>query len=217
MHIEHTEHAYRSAWWFAAIVPLILLLNACTSSMSSAADPNGPLTASEGIVIGSALVRIGATRNQTTIRVAPFFLVPAQDIRFSLEGGTYRDTKAVIEDPISLEQDFSLDVAPGREIVFVMKMNAGAHGFFRLVPKGYEEATGRVGIRFTVIPGQVTYIGRVTFDVPEQLPLSKGLPKGFYSLRPVIQVDDALAATIASILATHGHLARPVVTDLMHP
>lgn len=217
MDLKHTERAFESARRFMRLVPLIVLLNGCSTSMSSISDPNAPLTSSEGIVIGSVLVRVGKTHYATAVSVAPFFLVSAQSIRYSLEGGASRDTRSIMEKPITLERDFLLDVVPGEERVFVTKMPAGAHAFHRLVPKGYEEAAAALGIVFTVTPGRATYIGRIIFDLPEKLPLSKGLPQGSYSLQFTIKVEDAQEATITAIQSANGPYARPVVKDLIQP
>lgn len=200
MNLERTKRLSWLAHRFTeAILALALFLGGCATPLNKILDTDGPLTPSEGRVIGSALVRVGRTHNAAPVRVAPFFLVPAQGIRYSLEGGAARDTRSIMEKPISLERDFSLDVVPGEEKVFVTTMPAGVHAFHSLVPRGYEEAAARLGIRFTVTPGRATYIGRIIFDLPEKLPLGKGLPKGFYSLQFTIHVEDAQEATIDSI------------------
>jgi hypothetical protein len=196
---------------------LILLLSACSTSMNRPSDPNGPLSSSEGIVIGSALVRVGKMQNAGPVHLAPSFMVSAQKIQYSLEGGAFRDTQSVIEHPIDLERDFSLDITPGEEKVFVMKLSAGPHDFHHLVPRGYEEASAALGVRFTVTPGGVNYIGRILFDVPERAPLGKGLSKGSYSLPFTLRVEDAQDATMASVVSTHGAMTRPVVKNLMEP
>ena len=215
MNTQHTERALKSAGWSMRFVVLIVLLNGCSTSMIRVSDPDVPLTSSEGIVIGSVLVRVGETQNAPPVRVAPSFLVSAQSIRYSLEGGASRDTRSIMEKPITLERDFFLDVVPGEERVFVTKIRAGAHVFHRLVPKGYEEAAASLGIGFTVTPGRATYIGRLIFDLPEKLPLKKGLPQGFYSLQFAITVEDAQEATITAIQSANGAFARPVVKDLI--
>lgn len=183
--------------------------------MNRAPDPSKPLTADEGIVIGSVLVRVGAVQDAQAPQVASMFLVPAHSLHYSLDSGPQRNTRAIIEKPIAGEMRHSISVQPGKEEVFVTRMAAGPHVFFRLVPRGYEDAAGLLGIRFTVAPGTTTYIGRVILDLPEKLPLASGLPKGMYSLRPRILIEDAEQATLDSIRNTRGAIVGSVATDLM--
>jgi hypothetical protein len=183
--------------------------------MNKVPNPSQPEAASEGIVVGSVLVRIGAENSPVPFHVASVFMVPARSIRFSLEAGVPRDIKSIMERPIALEKGFLLNVVPGEEKTFVTRMPAGPHVFVRLVPRGYEESAAPIGIRFSVVPGTTTYIGRVIFEVPEKLPLGKGMPAGFYSLKPAIRIEDAQDATIGSLKGSDDRIGDNVVKNLM--
>jgi len=183
--------------------------------MNKLPDPDRSLTTGEGIVIGSVLVRVGAVEDAAAIRVAPMFLVSAGSLRYSLDAGPQRNTRAIFEKPIAGESPSSLLVQPGKEEVFMTRMPAGPHVFFRLVPRGHEDAAGSLGIRFIVAPGATTYIGRVILDLPDKLPLGGGMPKGLYSLRPKILIEDAEQATLDAIRNTQGPVAGNVARDLM--
>lgn len=183
--------------------------------MNKAPDLGEPLTAAEGIVIGSALVRVGTVEDAAAVHVAPMFLVPAGSLRYSLEAGPRRNTRDIIEKPIAGEMHLSLLLRPGKEEVFMTRLAAGPHVFFRLLPQGYEDAAGPLGISFTVAPGTTTYIGRVILDLPGQLPLASGMPKGLYSLRPRILIENAEQATLDSIRSTRGGIVESVARDLM--
>lgn len=190
-------------------------LASCAAPMNRTPDPGKPLAADEGIVIGSVLVRIGVAQDVPAPPVASLFLVPARSLHYSLESGPQRNTRSIVEKPIAGELRRSLRIEPGREEVFVTRMAAGPHVFFRLAPQGYEDAAAELGIRFTVMPGTTTYIGRVILDLPEKLPLGSGLPKGLYSLKPGILIEDAEQATLDSIRNSGGSIVGNVATDLM--
>lgn len=211
------ERTPRLSWsthrFMEAIALFALFLGGCATSMSKIPDSSQPLTASEGTVVGSVLVRVGNTNISLPFPVSASLLRPARSIGYSLEMGVARDIKSIMEKPIAFEKRFLLNIEPDQEKIFVTRMPAGPHVFDRLVPRGYEEAAALLGISFSVAPGATTYIGRVIFDLPEKLPLL--LPQGFYSLKFTIQVEDAQEATIDSIRSTHGRIVENVVKDLM--
>ena len=194
---------------------LALLVFGCATPMSRSPDSGRPLAPTEGIVVGSVLLRVVEGQGQAPLPVASAFLVSARRIRYSLEAGASRDTRSIMEQPITLKKRYSLTIAPDIEKVFVTRMPAGPHVFDRLVPRGYEEAAALLGIRFTVAPGAATYIGRLVFEFPEELPLSKGMPQGLYSLQPTIRIEDAQDATVDSIRGAHGRIVESIDTDLM--
>jgi len=214
MNFERTRGLSWPAHRFTEVIlVLALLLGGCATSMNKIADANQPLTASEGIVVGSVLVRVGKINIPLPFPVSASLLRPARSIGYSLEVGVPRDIRSIMEKPIAIDKQFLLNIEPDEEKIFVTRMPAGPHVFDRLVPRGYEEAATLLGIRFSVAPGTTTYIGRVIFDLPEKLPLL--LPQGFYSLKFTTQVEDAQEATIDSIRSTHSRIVENVVKDLM--
>jgi hypothetical protein len=127
------------------------------------------------------------------------YLLPASSVKYVLHIEERKGLGYLIEEPNIESKQFSLHLAPNEENVFVTKMPAGPYHIRTLEPLGYKEATVLLGIRFTVAAGRTTYIGRLTFEIPEKLPLAKGIPKGFASLQHTMRIEDAQEATIESI------------------
>ena len=180
--------------------------------MNQTLAPNESPTASEGIVIGSALVRIVKSDSQSPMR---FFLVPASGLKYLLHIEELKGIRYLIEEPNIQSKQFDLRLAPNEENVFVTTLPAGPYHIRTLEPLGYTEATVLLGIRFTVTSGRTTYIGRLTFDVPEKLPLAKGIPSGSAHLPYTMKIEDAQKATIESIRSTDPRIVKDVVPDLM--
>ncbi len=189
-------------------------LAGCATSMSKPLDDTAPPAPSEGIVIGSVIVQTTQQEPSSTFRL---FLVSASKVKYALHIEELKGLGYLVEEPNVLAKQLSLRLAVGQEKTFVTKLSAGPYQVRTLEPLGYKEATVLLGIRFDVAPGRTTYIGRLVFEVPEKLPLAKGIPEGLASLPHTMRIEDTQEATIESIRDAHPDVVADVVKDLMRP
>jgi hypothetical protein len=153
-----------------------------------------------GIVIGSVLVRpdetssrMNATRVDAVSPSYEFEIVQIQPGDPSGEGAYVKE--------------YRLDAKGGDERMFIARLRAGPY-----LVRSFQQAKviglgGDLDVVFTVMAGQVRYIGRLVVDVP--LKMTRGKDYRF-------ALEDARESTLARVSAAHPDLTRDVVTVPMH-
>jgi len=174
------------------ILVLALVSAGCGTSMQMSSEDLSRLSQTEGIVIGSVLIKGG----KDVLGRTGWTLI-AQRIKGPLSSLA----------PPGL--GYRLNAARGGvEEVFVTKMEAGDYRFSKLSQHGFSTFTADMNLNFRVQAARNVYVGRLIVE----------FPPGFLVVgtRFRAQVEDARESTLEAARQKSGLSLREVATDLIN-
>jgi hypothetical protein len=165
---------------------------ACGSTMQMSSEDLNRLTPTEGIVIGSVLIKGG-----TDVLGRTGWTLLAQRVRGPLSS---------LAPP---ELGYSLNASRGgTEEVFVAKMEAGDYQFSQLSQQGFSTFTADMNVKFGVQAAKNVYVGRLIVEFPPGVLMA--------GARFRTKIEDVKESTLTAARQKSGLSLGDVVTDLMN-
>jgi len=179
----------------ALMMCIVLFQYGCTfKPLQMSKDEISDKNTRGGIVFGSILVQVNDPKNDSAWQT---FLKGKKGSDFK-----YRFLVANIGGVLASNE---IVVDPNVEKTFVAKLEGGNYKIFRMYTgKGYHTDTD---IHFSVIPNQITYIGKLKVDMPERVHVFSKLS---------LKIEDDQLVAISQIKHDYGFDVDNVIKYLMH-
>ena len=183
------------------VVALITFLLSGCATMNSSKEELRNIGESEGVVIGSVLLSVA----QGDANESGWSFLKgrkASELEYAI---SISDTEAGFN---PLEVIYSLPAIPGKETFFIKKMPVGKYKMDNVKPTGMLAPTlltFPLGLRFTVKPKQVSYIGKLVMTLPDRI--SGGSSFDF-------AIQDAQLETIDKLGNDYPSIVSNVVKEL---
>ncbi|MDH5526310.1 MAG: hypothetical protein OEY97_03255 [Nitrospirota bacterium] len=185
----------------------VLLLASCASKFRSTPSELTEVRSNEGVVVGSFYLE---TESAPEKERALAFLGGAKAGKrgFTVSVVRIPDTRmGALWKMLTGDADYTLDVEPGQERVFVKKLPVGHYRVSSISTQwGNGSLSYSPNLQFSVLPNQTTYIGKSITRMP-------------YRIRGGSQVDqrveDEQEKAMVALAEGFPTLPGPVVTELM--
>lgn len=174
------------------LLVLALASAACGTSMQMSSEDLSRLTPTEGVVVGSVLIKGG-----TDILGRTGWTLIAQRITSALS--------SVAPPAVGYRLGASRG---GVEEVFVTKVEAGNYSFVKLAQNGFSTFEAGMNVNFRAQAGKNVYIGRMIVEFPPGVLV--------VGTRFRVKIEDAMETTLISARQKSGLSLAEVVTDLMN-
>ena len=173
---------------------LSVLLAGCATTIEPVSTfAKQPLLPDEGQVVGSMVVRIPNAEKDDV----GFWRALLTDKSSKYKYGIYIGKKGQLK-------GYIFDVIPGEEKYFSIKLTDGEYKIEQL-RASFSNYTARLDLRFSVIPGETVYVGKLLILVPPRLP---------GRIKVVIEDDQKKALSVLikdSGIKEHGIVKRLMV------
>ena len=145
-----------------SILVALIWISGCATPMVSTVEELQNLVDNEGVVYGSVFLTVEPG--------------PDNESGWAFLKGRKADRKdweVSISEPKLFAKTYAIPAKPGLETVFIKKLPAGTYEILKVYQPGLfggccedNQIFVEVKARFTVIPGQVSYIGKLTIKLP---------------------------------------------------
>jgi len=165
---------------------------ACGTSKQLSAEDLSRLTPTEGVVVGSVLIKGG-----TDILGRTGWTLIAQRMTSALS-------------PVApAAAGYSLNASRGgAEEVFVTKVEAGSYRFVKLAQHGFSTFEAGMNVNFRAQAAKNVYVGRLIVEFPPGVLVA--------GARFRVKIEDAMESTLVAARQKSGLSLAEVVTDLMN-
>jgi len=165
---------------------------ACGTSMQMSSEDLSRLTPTEGVVVGSVLIKGG-----TDILGRTGWTLIAQRMTSALS-------------PVApAAAGYSLNASRGgAEEVFVTKVEAGSYRFVKLAQHGFSTFEAGMNVNFRAQAAKNVYVGRLIVEFPPGVLVA--------GARFRVKIEDAMESTLVAARQKSGLSLAEVVTDLMN-